>query len=98
MIEDKFLKWLNEQTVKSLQLGIIKDKYVEYKYPREFAVIDYIRKNKNVRKIDVMRALSKTHREMSTYETIKTLVKEGKLKLIKPKDKLWTNTDYLVIK
>jgi hypothetical protein len=65
-------------------------------------ILDYVRehsldKDPKITKSDVMRHLKKESRMMTTHKTIIELIKEGKIKMVKPKDKPYSQTDYLVI-
>jgi hypothetical protein len=69
---------------------------------RRIVILDYIRENSPAKdpkktKSDVMQHMKKQSRMMSTYKTTIQLIKEGKIKMVKPKDKPYSQIDYLVI-
>jgi hypothetical protein len=68
---------------------------------RRIKILDYVRQNSldnesKLTKSDVMRHM-KDARMMTTHKTTIELIKEGKIKMVKPKDKPYSQTDYLVI-
>ena len=68
---------------------------------RRIKILDYIFKNSldkdpKITKSSIMKNL-KDSRPMTTYQITIELLKEGKLKMVKPKDKPYSQTDYLII-
>jgi hypothetical protein len=64
-------------------------------------ILDYIRQNSldndpKITKSDIMKQM-KDSRMMTTHKTTTELINEGKIKLVKPKDKPDSKIDYLVI-
>lgn len=67
---------------------------------RRVRILDYVRQNSDnpkVTKSDVMRHMKDFSRAMTTHKTTIELIKEGKIKMVKPPDKPYSQTDYLVI-
>ena len=68
---------------------------------RRIKILDYIRQNSfdndsKITKSDVMKHL-KDSRMMTTHKTTNELIKEGKIKMEKPKDKPYSKIDYLTV-
>ena len=68
---------------------------------RRIKIFDYmweksLDKNPKITKSDIMRHL-KDSRPMTTHKLTIDLIKEGKIKMVKPKDKPYSQIDYLVI-
>ena len=69
---------------------------------RRIRILDYVRKNSldgqgKITKSDVMRHMEEVSRAMTTHKNTIQLIKEGKIKMVKPKGKPYSQTDYLVI-
>ena len=68
---------------------------------RRIKILEYVRKSSEkdakITKSDVMRHLKQYSRMMTTHKTVIELIKEGKIKMVKPTDKPYSQIDYLVI-
>ena len=63
-------------------------------------ILDYVRENSDIPKItkaQIMVYMREVSRGMTTYKITIELIKEGKIKMVKPKDKPYSEIDYLVI-
>jgi ferritin len=67
---------------------------------RRMKILEYVRENSldpKVTKSDVMRHLEQVSRPMTTHKITVELIKEGKIKMVKPSDKPYSQIDYLII-
>ncbi len=67
---------------------------------RRIMILDYVRENSDIPKItkaQIMVYMREVSRGMTTYKITIELIKEGKIKMVKPKDKPYSEIDYLVI-
>jgi hypothetical protein len=68
---------------------------------RRIKILDYVRENSldkdpRITKSDIMKHL-KDSRPMTTHKITIDLIKEGKINMVKPKDKPYSQIDYLII-
>jgi hypothetical protein len=68
---------------------------------RRIKILEYVRKpsekDGKITKSDVMRHMKEVSRMMTTHKATIELIKEGKIRMTKPKDKPYSQIDYLVI-